>query len=184
VDKRCRLARLQGMPPLLASIEDRAKFKMATWQPSWILGGTGFWKEPSASTCSKAQHTKQISGKSEQVFLRYSMETTYVCTDVCNPIYFTHLCISFSTNLTIHTFLGRPKFVNTKHEVRYRSAHLYLVGFKFDHQNVNNVITTCMFSSIIRQNLGHDETTSHKILATILSSARLTLGCCVYMFWR
>jgi hypothetical protein len=52
-------------------------------------------------------------------------------------------------------FLGRPKFVRTKHDVRYHSAHLYLVGFKFDHQNVYNVITTCMLSSIIRRNLGH-----------------------------
>jgi hypothetical protein len=38
--------------------------------------------------------------------------------------------------------VGRPKFVRTKHEVRYHSAHLYLVGFKFDHQNVYNVTTT------------------------------------------
>jgi hypothetical protein len=48
------------------------------------------------------------------------------------------------------------KVCTTKHEVRYHSAHLYLVGFKFDHQNVYNVITTCMFSSIMRRNLGHD----------------------------
>jgi hypothetical protein len=73
-------------------------------------------------------------------------------------------------------FFGRPKFVRTKHEVRYRSAHLYLLGFIFDHQNVYNVITTCMFSSIMRRNL--------------LSSARLTawygfMYIAVFMmFWR
>jgi hypothetical protein len=55
------------------------------------------------------------------------------------------------------TFFGHPKFVRTKHEVRYHSAHLYLVGFKFDHQNVHNVITTCIFSSITHlcQDLRH-----------------------------
>jgi hypothetical protein len=64
--------------------------------------------------------------------------------------------------------LGRPKFVCTKHEVRYRSAHLYLVGFKFDHQNVYNIITTCMFSSIMMRNVGHCE-------------VRLHVYCCVYL---
>jgi hypothetical protein len=52
-------------------------------------------------------------------------------------------------SLLRYYLLGRPQFVRTKHIVRYyRNANLYLVGFKFDHQNVHNVITTCMYSSI------------------------------------
>jgi hypothetical protein len=66
----------------------------------------------------------------------------------------------FISSKNIDYFLGRPKFVRTKHEVGYLSAHLYLVGFKFDHQNVYNVITTCMFSSIMRRNLGQDSLTA------------------------
>jgi hypothetical protein len=31
------------------------------------------------------------------------------------------------------------KVCSTKHEFRYQSTHLYLLGFKFDHQNVHNV---------------------------------------------
>jgi hypothetical protein len=31
---------------LWALIEDRAKSKVSTWRPSWILGGAGFQNEP------------------------------------------------------------------------------------------------------------------------------------------
>jgi hypothetical protein len=55
-----------------------------------------------------------------------------------------------------YVILRASKVCMYKHEVRYHSAHLCLVGFKFDHQNVYNVITTCMLSLIIRRNLGRD----------------------------
>jgi hypothetical protein len=44
-------------------IEDRAKSKMSTWRPSWILGSTGFRKEPSpgeAKPTKKCQVNLQL----------------------------------------------------------------------------------------------------------------------------
>jgi hypothetical protein len=46
---------------------------MSTWRPSWILGGTGFQKMNLPLVDLNPQ--KKTSGKSEQVFMSYLMET-------------------------------------------------------------------------------------------------------------
>jgi hypothetical protein len=124
----------------------------------------------------------------------------------------TNIVLRYTTEIKMHTgnyiyctgtssqvdFLGRPKFVvRTKHEIRYRNAHLYLVGFKFDHQNVYNVITTCMFSLIIRRNLGHRHLSCwYRLLDSLRGTASCILMClwcvedncsviwCVFCFWK